>query len=141
MKASMPSELQDDDLSSDNDELPSGLDEDSDDDEGIESDEEEDENDEDDDEDALSLVEGSDAEDLLPLDANVPEGLIEYDGSDAEAEDEDEEWGGIGGAATNKRKHGGEDDKKKRKKIRSLPTFASYEDYAKMIEDGPEDNI
>lgn len=141
----MPSELQDDDLSSDSEELPSGLNGEDDDDEVVEesddSDGEDDENNEEDDEDALSLVEGSDAEDLLPLDANVPQGLIEYDGSDAEAGDEDEEWGGIGGAATNKRKHGGEDDKKKRKKIRSLPTFASYEDYAKMIEDGPEDNI
>ena len=31
--------------------------------------------------------------------------------------------------------------KDRRKKLRSLPTFASYEDYAKLIEDGPEDNI
>ena len=71
-------------------------------------------------------------------------GLIEYDGSDAEsggAADE-EEWGGIvEGTSTKKRKRDEESARSKKKKLRSLPTFASYEDYAKMIEDGPEDNI
>ena len=58
-------------------------------------------------------------------------------------EEEEAEWGGIGGGSSQKkRKRGDEEDgKKRRKKLRSLPTFASYEDYAKMIEDGPEDNI
>lgn len=148
MKASMPAELQDDDLSDDSDDVPSGLDDDSDEDvgEGDEDDEEEEAGDgrvddeDDDDDDALSMVEASDAEDLIPLDEDAPDGLIEYDGSDAE--EDDEEWGGIGGgAASKKRKRGGEEDRKKRKKLRSLPTFASYEDYAKLIEDGPEDDI
>ena len=48
--------------------------------------------------------------------------------------------GGDGGAAGKKRKRK-EEDKQRRKKLRSLPTFASYEDYAKLIEDGPEDDI
>jgi ribosome biogenesis protein MAK21 len=145
MKATLPAELQDDNLSDDSDNLPSDLD----DSDNVDEDEDENEevaskvvdDDDDDDGDVLSLVEDSDAEDLLPLDADVPDGLIEYDGSDAEDEDETEEWGGISSAASKKRKRGGEEDKKKRKKIHSLPTFASYEDYAKMIEDGPEDNI
>lgn len=149
MKATLPTELQDDDLDEDSDDLPSDLDDDSegaavDEDEGEASAAEDDEDQEEDeqDDDAFSMVEDSDAEDLLPLDADIPGGLIEYDGTDSEAGGEDEEWGGIGASKTNKRKRDGEEDgKKKRKKIRSLPTFASYEDYAKMIEDGPEDNI
>ncbi|KAI0665484.1 CBF/Mak21 family-domain-containing protein [Trametes maxima] len=153
MKATMPADLEDDDLMEDSDEsddVPSDLD-------ALDSDNgdaEEDnaasqkDEDEDADDDAFSLVEGSDAEDLLPLDAEVPMGLIEYDGSDAgsevEVEDEDEAWGGISSAPQDKagkRKRAEEDKKAQRKKLRSLPTFASYEDYAKMIEDGPEDNI
>ncbi|KAE9406885.1 CBF-domain-containing protein [Gymnopus androsaceus JB14] len=92
--------------------------------------------------DGLSLVEGSDNEDLISLDGDVPDGLIEYDGSDADDNDHDEEeWGGIGGDEKSKKRKRNDEDKKKRKKLKSLPTFASYEDYAKMIEDGPEDDI
>ena len=98
--------------------------------------------------DVLSLVEGSDNEDLISLDGDVPDGLIEYDGSDASNEeahhiavDEDEAWGGIGGGSLSKKRKRDEMSGVKRKKLRSLPTFASYEDYAKMIEDGPEDDI
>jgi ribosome biogenesis protein MAK21 len=43
-----------------------------------------------------------------------------------------------------KRKHKGaekEDGRIRKKKLRALPTFASYEDYARMIEDGPEEYI
>ncbi|KAI0631606.1 CBF/Mak21 family-domain-containing protein [Trametes polyzona] len=156
MKATMPADLEDDDLMEDSDEsddVPSDLDDLESDAEGedneVESaaaqDDEEDEDEAEGDDDAFSLVEGSDAEDLLPLDAEVPMGLIDYDGSDAsEGEgDEDEAWGGISSSKEQqkgKRKRG-EDKKAQRKKLRSLPTFASYEDYAKMIEDGPEDNI
>lgn len=94
---------------------------------------------EDDDEDGLSLVEDSDNEDLVPLD-EMPDGLIAYDGSDDGTEEE--EWGGINAETTQKRKRGPEEkSNSRRKRLRSLPTFASYEDYAKMIEDGPEDDI
>ena len=92
----------------------------------------------------FSLAKGSDAEDLLPLDAEVPMGLIEYEGSESESEAEAEEWGGISPESPKKggkRKRDEEQKKAQRKKLRSLPTFASYEDYAKLIEDGPEDNI
>ncbi|KAJ4490490.1 CBF/Mak21 family-domain-containing protein [Lentinula aciculospora] len=118
MQASMPKALTDDvDLMDDDDD----------------DDDDKDENENTDDE--LSLVEGSDNEDLITSNGDLPDGLIEYDGSDADAE----EWNGIG-EKSNKRKRNDE-DKKRRKKLKSLPTFASYEDYAKIIEDGPEDDI
>ena len=164
MKASMP-ELKggdvDDDLMEDSDELPSGLDEDSEDGSGAELEDDEDDEDENEDmagaarasdNDAFSLVEASDAEDLLDLDEVNPTGLVEYDGSDAGSAPE-EEWAGFGDGASEvagggKRKRTAEGEgegegkgKSQRKKRRSLPTFASYEDYAKMIEDGPEDNV
>ena len=41
-----------------------------------------------------------------------------------------------------KRSRGGNDGAPaRRKKHCSLPTFASYEDYARVIEDGPEENL
>ena len=84
-----------------------------------------------DDDDDLSLAERSDAEEL-----------IDFDGDSEDASDNEEEWGGIGGDTKKRlRRQSGEDEKRKRKKLKSLPTFASYEDYAKMIEDEPEDNI
>ena len=97
----------------------------------------------------LSLVEDSDGDDLIGLDdVEVPDGLIEYEsdgngGSDVSAgDDADGEWTGLGGESKThgKRKRGkvGEQGKKRR---RALPTFATYEDYAKLIEEGPEDDI
>ncbi|OSX62863.1 hypothetical protein POSPLADRAFT_1065929 [Postia placenta MAD-698-R-SB12] len=156
MKATMPAELQDDDLmedSEDEDDIPSGLDEDSEDENISLSDkesanEDEPEEEEDDGSDAFSLVEGSDAEDLLSLDADVDVpggiGLIEYDGS--VASDDAGEWSGFGAegdaqSKKGKRKREQDGAKDRRKKLKSLPTFASYEDYARMIEDGPEDNL
>ncbi|KAI0819759.1 CBF/Mak21 family-domain-containing protein [Trametes gibbosa] len=157
MKATMPGDLEDDDLmqdSDDSDEVPSDLEAlDKSDEEGesvnhfeekVDDDHEEDEDeDEEADDDTFSLVEGSDAEDLFSLDTEVPTGLVEFDGSDAEPEEGDEAWGGISSTAQQKGKRKRDEDSKRsqRKKLRALPTFASYEDYAKMIEDGPEDNI
>jgi hypothetical protein len=74
-------------------------------------------------EDGLSLAEASDNEDLVSLDGDVPYGLIEYDGFDAEADvndafENDEECG-ISSGNDKKRKR--EEDKRgKRKKLRSL---------------------
>lgn len=151
----MPADLEDDDLMQDSDEdddesdeVPSDLDAESD--EEVEADDddaaeaESDEEADEADDDALSLVEDSDAEDLLPLDTEVPMGLIEFDGPEDEDADEGEEWGGISATAeqpNGKRKRDDGGRRAQRKKLRALPTFASYEDYAKMIEDGPEDNI
>lgn len=149
MKASLPAELEGGlSDSDDSDDVPSDLDDSGEEDsekDDVEAENEDGKEHEDEDDDDFSLVEASDAEDLLPLDHEVPGGLIEYDGTDSEAGDaEEEEWGGIDGGIQpgNKRKRDGKEDAKgKRKKLRSLPTFASYEDYANMIEDGPEDDV
>lgn len=139
MQASMPRMAGDEDLIADSDSVASDLD-DSDGDKEVEIDEE----DEDEDEvggsgDDFSMVEASDNEDLLGLD-EVPQGLIEHGGiADEDSGDGEEQWNGFG--STKKRKQENESKREKRKKLRSLPTFASYEDYAKMIEDGPEDDI
>lgn len=137
MQASMPKAVGDDDDLMDDSDTDPGLDDSDDlrsagDEQGIDGDSD----------DGLSLVEGSDNEDLISLDGDVPDGLIDYDGSDADDNEDDGEWQGVGGGEekSNKRKRTDE-DKKRRKKLKSLPTFASYEDYAKMIEDGPEDDI
>jgi ribosome biogenesis protein MAK21 len=127
MKATMPP-VGDDDLSEDSDEGPSHL---SDGELSTDPDSEEaDEIDEDD----SQLVEGSDNEDLIILDGDSPEGLIEYEGS---SEDEDQ-WAGVGDGdergEKRKREKGMEQTGSRRKKLRSLPTFASYEEYAEMIE-------
>ena len=89
--------------------------------------------------DGTSFAEGSDDDDLVALD-DIPNGLVEYDGSDAEAEQSDEEWGGIGGGDKRKRKRK-DASQARRKKRKTLPTFATYEEYARMIEEGPEDEI
>jgi ribosome biogenesis protein MAK21 len=143
MQATMPKEAGDSDLM-ESDDSPSGLD---DDDKELDaslnsSDEDEDEMQQEDAEqsDDLALAEGSDNEDLIDLDEEVPGGLVDYDGSDTENAPNEQEWTGLNGGQ--KRKRG--DEKRaqgKRKKLRSLPTFASYEDYAKMIDEGPEDDI
>src|ERR1700722_1065265 len=73
-----------------------------------------------------SIAEGSDDEGLVSLD-----GLLEFDGPD-----EDEDVGGWDGHDTKKRKHTGGKSSRKRTRI-SLPTFASYEEYADMIDNGP----
>ncbi|KAF8888403.1 CBF/Mak21 family-domain-containing protein [Gymnopilus junonius] len=128
-----------------------GAEEDGDGDEDISQNEDSDEDDGG--EDDLSLAEASDNEDLIPLD-DMPDGLIEYDGSDASDDDdglgrlvEEEVWGGItandssGNKGRGKKRQREEEEKSKKRKKLKLPTFASYEDYAKLIEEGPEDDI
>ncbi|KAH7907322.1 ribosome biogenesis protein, partial [Hygrophoropsis aurantiaca] len=142
MKATIPPVAGDEDLldDSESDEIPSGLDDDEGD--GSIDDGESGEDDEEESADGLSLVEDSDNDDLIALD-EIPQGLIEFDGTDSEngGDDEEEEWGGISAGDQGKRKREDESRGSKRKKLRSLPTFASYDDYAKMIEDAPEDDI
>ncbi|KAL1740938.1 hypothetical protein HDZ31DRAFT_67426 [Schizophyllum fasciatum] len=160
MKASMPKAGDDDELdlmddSDESDDVPSGLDGDNDDDgvpSGLDSDDggeaavsaasKSDDNaaDSDDASEDLSLAEASDDDDLMPLDdAFGPDGVLEYDGSDSSGEEEDE-WQGFSDDKK-KRKRDAEGGEKRKKKKQRLPTFASYEDYAKMIDEAPEDNI
>ncbi|KAG9084675.1 hypothetical protein FRC06_003944 [Ceratobasidium sp. 370] len=88
---------------------------------------------------------------------SVPGGgmLDDLDGSDDDqidfAEDEDdliELSEGQDSSSDEEPEHGkrkksvsGESKREKRRKLRQLPTFASAEDYAKMIDDAPEDDI
>jgi ribosome biogenesis protein MAK21 len=54
----------------------------------------------------------------------------------------EENWTGIGTPAANKKRKNEIDTRtRKRKKRGTLPAFASYEDYARMIEGAPEDNL
>lgn len=130
----------DEDLMEESDNFSSDID-DLDDEEAIDGDDSEIEAGEEGEDDALSMVEASDNEDLISLDGEIPEGLIDFDGSDAG--DEEADWGGVSADTANKkRKRDGKETKsERRKKLRALPTFASYEDYAKMIEEGPEDDV
>lgn len=138
MQASMPRMAGDEDIIADSDSVASDLDESDGNEEEVEIDEE-DEVEVGGSGDDFSMVEASDNEDLLGLD-EVPRGLIEHDGiTDEDSGDGEEQWNGFG--STKKRKQENESKREKRKKLKSLPTFASYEDYAKMIEDGPEDDI
>jgi len=101
-------------------------------------------------ENALDFAESDD--DLLASDAELPDGLFDPDGefsSDSEATAE--EWGGVDANTGKKRKSspkskhsfgegdGGKDRKKR--KIKHLPTFASLEDYERLIDQTPADNI
>lgn len=111
--------------------------------EGAEGEEDEDEEEEDDEEGAegASDLEDSDDEgfpsfdededDLMPFD-DMPNEVLGGDDSEEEVE-EDAEAG-----AKRKRR---EERKERRKKRKEMPAFASYEDYAKLIEqDGSEDD-
>lgn len=71
-----------------------------------------------------------------------PDDLIEFDGDEGGSEEEnkeEEEWGGVEEPA--KKRKINTDKAQGRKRQRTLPTFATYDDYARMIEDGPEDSI
>jgi len=76
-------------------------------------------------------VDDFDNESLISMDQDAPEGLIEYDSDDDDdrrnkkrKREASEGRGGVG-----------------KKKLRTLPTFASYDEYAKMIEDGTDEDL
>lgn len=79
------------------------------------------------DDDDFPSFDDSDDEDLIPLD-EMPDEVL--GGSDEEEEEEDEEAG-----AKRKRR---DERKERRKKRKEMPAFASYEDYAKLIEEGSD---
>jgi ribosome biogenesis protein MAK21 len=79
--------------------------------------------------------EASDADDLTDLDPEVP---LDFEQPGSVALGSSTFSGGI----KRKRKGPGKGDVPTRnKRPRALPTFASYEDYAQMIEDDPEENV
>lgn len=84
-----------------------------------------------------------DADDILGSDVELPEEfMVGASGSEAESE-----WDGVGSEPGQKRKSNsaaeGEEKngRRKKRKIKHLPTFASLEDYEKLIDEAPEDNI
>lgn len=82
----------------------------------------------------------SDAEDGIKI--NWEFDGIEFSDVDGSAGSDTQLLTALSGSKTRKRKgRGDEDERSRKKKLRALPTFASYEDYARMIEDGPEENI
>ena len=140
MKSSMPEIAGPD--SDESDSLPSDLDGDSDD---VSLPMEKNSNQEDESEDdRWGSGFDEDEDDLVGSDSDGPSGLLHF-GCDGEAQEE-EEWGGIGTGATvarKKRKAEEQPDGRRRKKrrLRDLPTFASVEQYAKLIDEADEENL
>jgi len=149
MKRTMPGPRADlDEMDGDSDDIPDGLDSDannnSDDDSDSASEEESDNTEGEANEPSGSELDDNDGAggsdfaeddvDLIDLEEDAP-GDIPWT-SAFEPEDSEQ--------ATGKRKPHVEDTQKggrKRRKLAQLPTFASYEDYAKLIEEGPDDDI
>ncbi|KAG8696348.1 hypothetical protein FRC09_008568 [Ceratobasidium sp. 395] len=140
MQSSMPEFQQ---IGDDSDSLPSGLDDMSDDLDSAEaSDSSSEEN--------ASDATGSDDESVAG--SGILDDLGDSDDDPVDfAEDEDDltelsegqESSSDGEPSHGKRKKSdvGESKREKRRKLRQLPTFASAEEYAKMIDDAPEDDI
>ena len=85
-----------------------------------------------------------DDDDLVGSEVDAPDGLLPlgYD----EAQEEEDEWGGIGAdAAVTGRKRKAKDqpnsDRRKKRRLRDLPTFASAEEYARLIDGADEENL
>jgi ribosome biogenesis protein MAK21 len=142
MKSSMPDLAGPD--SDESDSLPEGL-EDYSNDESVpmEKNSNEDESDEDD----WGSGFEEDEDDLVGSDVDAPGGLLHI-GSESDAQgEEEEEWGGISaraGVTGKKRKAMDQSDGgrgKKRQRLRDLPTFASVEQYAKLIDEADEENL
>ncbi|TDL17071.1 CBF-domain-containing protein [Rickenella mellea] len=82
------------------------------------------------------MAEESDEDDLIDLESAIPDGLLEYQSSSSQDGDE---WEGFGNGAKKRKREG--DTGRGKKKLRSLPVFASYDEFEAMIEDGPEDML
>ncbi|CAE6417516.1 unnamed protein product [Rhizoctonia solani] len=137
MQSSMP-ELQN--AGDDSDDVPSGLDDMPDDSDGESGESEADQRSGSDTENDESIEGGGMPDDLDGSEEELeftedPDDLIELSGGDVSSSDEEPVQG--------KRKKSSkvESEGEKRKKPRRLPTFASAEDYAKMIDEAPEDDI
>jgi len=85
----------------------------------------------------FSSPEASETVDLVHIDAEVPVDLTKRRQADFAMEESPI----SGGGKKRKRNGSGKEDVLIRKKPRAFPTFASYEDFAQMIEDEPEENL
>lgn len=86
-----------------------------------------------------------DDDDLVGSEVDAPDGLLPLAYDEAQ-EAEEEEWGGIGAGAVStgkKRKAKGQPngDRRKKRRLRDLPTFASAEEYARLIDGADEENL
>jgi ribosome biogenesis protein MAK21 len=77
------------------------------------------------------LVDDFDNESFVSTDQDAPEGLIEY-----ESDDDDDRRGDK-----KRKREASEGRGVRKKKPRTLPTFASYDEYARMIEDGTDEDL
>ena len=90
-----------------------------------------------------------DDDDLVGSEVDAPDGLLPlaYDeAQEVEEEAAEEEWGGIGaGAVSTGKKRKAKDqpngDRRKKRRLRDLPTFASAEEYARLIDGADEENL
>ena len=86
----------------------------------------------------LPSTEASDTDDLVHLDAETPIDVAKHGQTGSTAQDSSV----FDGGKKRKRKGSGKEDMRSRKKkLRTLPTFASYEDFAQMIEDESEEDL
>lgn len=86
----------------------------------------------------FSSAEVSDTDELEYLDAEVPVNLANRE----RAASATQVSSVFGDGKKRKRKvPGNEDSRIRKKKLRALPTFASYEDFAQIIENEPEENV
>lgn len=86
----------------------------------------------------FSSAEASDTDDLAHLDAETPVDIT-MRGQTGSAAPESPVFGG---GKKRKRKGPGKEDRQvRKKKLRAFPMFASYEDFAQMIEDESEENL
>lgn len=80
-------------------------------------------------------------EDDIINDGGDLNGLVTYPSNSSDDDHgSDGEWQGFG-TDEKTQKRGRDKEESRTKKRRKLATFASYEDYAEMIERGQEDNI
>ena len=87
-----------------------------------------------------------DDDDLVGSEVDAPDGLLHLGHDEVQEEEEEEEWGGIGAnAAAIGRKRKAKDqpngDRRKKRRLRDLPTFASAEEYARLIDGADEENL
>jgi len=87
-----------------------------------------------------------DDDDIVGSGTDAPDGLLRLSSDEAQEDESEEEWGGIGGnvvATDKKRKAKDQPDgvRRKKRRLRDLPTFASVEQYAKLIDEADEENL
>lgn len=86
-----------------------------------------------------------DENDIITDEGGDPTGLVAFSSGssdeDSDAEADGDEWQGFGSDVKTRKRGRNKEAAERKKKRRKLATFASYEDYAAMIEKSQEDNI